>query len=99
MRHFIVNYFYVNNIRDIETIDIFLTLIKLNLKRKKYPFSTHCIENLEESIKTYDESLEKTHLILIKILVCIVCLILLNFSDNHFSILINMYIYLIYILV
>ena len=41
MRHLIVNYLYVNNIRDIETIDIFLTLIKLNLKRKKYPFSTY----------------------------------------------------------
>ena len=35
MRHIIVNFFYVNNIRDIETIDIYLTLMKLNLKRKK----------------------------------------------------------------
>ena len=62
MRHVIVNYFYVNNIRDIETIDLFLTLVNLNLKRKKYPFSTYCIENLEDSIKTYDEILEKNTL-------------------------------------
>jgi hypothetical protein len=40
--------------RDIETIDIVLTLMKLNLKQKKYPFSTFCIENLEDSKKTYD---------------------------------------------
>ena len=51
MRHVIVNYFYVNNIRDIETIHLVLTLIKLNLKRKKCTFSTYCIENLEDSIK------------------------------------------------
>ena len=38
MRHVIVNYFYVNNIRDIETIDLFLTLVNLNLKRKKISF-------------------------------------------------------------
>ncbi len=38
MRHLIVNYLYVNNIRDIETIDTFLTLMKLNLKRKKILF-------------------------------------------------------------
>ncbi len=62
MRHLIVIFFYVNNIRDIETIDMFLTLMKLNLKRKKYPFSTFCIENLEDSIKTYDEILEKNTL-------------------------------------
>jgi hypothetical protein len=62
MRHVIVNYFYVNNIRDIETIDLFLTLVNLNLKRKKYPFSTYCIENLDDSIKTYDEILEKNTL-------------------------------------
>jgi len=62
MRHFIINFFYVNNIRDIETIDMYLTLMKLNLKRKKYPFSTYCIENLEDSIKTYDEILEKNTL-------------------------------------
>jgi len=62
MRHIIVNFFYVNNILDIETIHIFLTLIQLNLKRKKYPFSTYCIENLEDSIKTYDEILEKNTL-------------------------------------
>ena len=55
MRHLILNYLYVNNIRDIETIDIFLTLMKLNLKRKKYTFSTYCIYNLEECIKIYDE--------------------------------------------
>ena len=47
MRHIIVNYFHVNNIRDIETIDIYLTLMKLNLKRKKYSFSEDCIDNLE----------------------------------------------------
>jgi hypothetical protein len=29
MRHFIINFFYVN-IRDIETIDMYLTLMKLN---------------------------------------------------------------------
>ena len=62
MRHVIVNYFYVNNIRDIETIDLFLTLVNLNLKRKKYPFSIYCIENLDDSIKTYDEILEKNTL-------------------------------------
>ena len=62
MRHLIVNYLYINNIRDIETIDIYLTLMKLNLQRNKYPFSTYCIENLEDSIKTYDEILEKNTL-------------------------------------
>ena len=62
MRHIIVNYFYVNNIRDIETIHLCLTLMKLNLKRKKYTFSSYCIENLEDSIKTYDEILEKNTL-------------------------------------
>ena len=36
--------------------------MKLNLKRKKYPFSTYCIENLEDSVKTYDEILEKNTL-------------------------------------
>ena len=41
MRHVIINYFYVNNIRDIETIDLFLTLVKLNLKRKKYTIPTN----------------------------------------------------------
>ena len=63
MRHLIINYFYVNNIRDIETIDIVLTLMKLNLKRKIYPFSTYCIENLEDSKKTYDEILEQNSLL------------------------------------
>ena len=63
MRHFIVNFFYVNNIRNIETIDMYLTMMKLNLKRKSYPFSTYCIENLEDSKKTYDEILEKNSLI------------------------------------
>ena len=58
MRHFIINFFYVNNIRDIETIDTFLTLMNMNLKRKKYTFSTYCIGNLEDSKKTYDEILE-----------------------------------------
>ena len=48
MRHLIINYLYVNNIRDIETIDIVLTLMKLNLKQKKYPFSKFCIENYED---------------------------------------------------
>jgi hypothetical protein len=62
MRHLIINYLYVNNIRDIETIDLFLTLVNLNLKRKKYPFSTYCNENLDDSIKTYDEILEKNTL-------------------------------------
>ena len=73
MRHLIVNYLYVNNIRDIETIDLILTLIKMNLKRKKYTFSTFCIENLEESIKIYDEILEKKTLHVKKIsLLCII---------------------------
>ena len=31
----------------------------MNLKRKKYTFSTYCIKNLEDSKKTYDEILEK----------------------------------------
>ena len=73
MRHLIVNYLYVNNIRDIETIDTFLTLMKLNLKRKKYTFSTYCIGNLEESIKIYDEILEKNQLYFNT--VCNVCII------------------------
>ena len=73
MRHLIVNYLYVNNIRDIETIDLILTLIKMNLKRKQYTFSTFCIENLEESIKIYDEILEKKTLHVKKIsLLCII---------------------------
>ncbi len=38
MRHLIVNYSYVNNIRDIEIIDIVLTLMRPNLNRKQYPF-------------------------------------------------------------
>ena len=59
MRLFIINYFYVNNIRDIEIIDIYLTLMKLNLKRKKYSFSEDCIGNLEDNKKWYDEVLEK----------------------------------------
>ncbi len=58
MRGLIVNYFYVNNIRDIEIIDKYLTFMELNLKRKKYAFSTYCIKNLEDSKKTYDEILE-----------------------------------------
>ena len=58
-RNLIINYFYVNNIQDIETIDLYLTLMKMNLKRKKYTFSTYCIKNLEDSKKTYDEILEK----------------------------------------
>ena len=58
-RDLIINYFYVNNIQDIETIDLYLTLMKMNLKRKKYTFSTYCIKNLEDSKKTYDEILEK----------------------------------------
>ena len=36
--------------------------MKLNLKRKKYTFSTYCIENLEDSIKIYDEVLKKNTL-------------------------------------
>ena len=63
MRHIIVNYFYVNNIRDIEIIDIYLTLMKLNLKRKKYSFSEDCIDNLEDNKKWYDEVLEKKTLL------------------------------------
>ena len=59
MRLFIINYFYVNNIRDIEIIDIYLTLMKLNLKRKKYSFSEDCIDNLEDNKKWYDEVSEK----------------------------------------
>ena len=62
MRHLIVNYFYVNNIRDIETIHLCLTLMKLNLKRKKYTFSSYCIENVKKSIKIYDKILEKNTL-------------------------------------
>ena len=62
IRKFIINYYYVNNIRDIETIDIYLTLMKLNLKRKKYTFSEYCIDNLEDSIKTYDKILQKNTL-------------------------------------
>ncbi len=73
MRHLIVNYLYVNNIRDIETIDIYLTLMKLNLKRKKYTFSTYCIGNLEESIKIYNKILEKNTLNIKK--VCFLCII------------------------
>ena len=38
MRDLIINYFYVNNIRDIVTIDLCLTLMKLNLKQKKIYF-------------------------------------------------------------
>ncbi len=63
MRHLIINYLYVNNIRDIETIDIVLTLMKLNLKQKKYPFSTFCIENYEDSKTTYDKILEQKSLL------------------------------------
>ncbi len=65
-RNFIVNYFYILKIRDIETIDIFLTLMKLNLKRKTYTFSKYCIDNLQDSKKTYDEILEKNTLYLFK---------------------------------
>ncbi len=61
MRDLIIDYFYVNNIWDIVTINLVLTLLKLNLKRKKYPFSTYCIKNLEDSKKTYDEILEQKH--------------------------------------
>ena len=73
MRHLIVNYLYVNNIRDIETIDMYLTLMKLNLKQKKYTFSTYCIYNLEESIKIYDKILEKNTLNVKKL--CFLCII------------------------
>ena len=73
MRHVIVNYFYVNNIRDIETIDIYLNLMKLNLKQKKYTFSSYCMGNLEESKKIYDEILEKETLNFNK--VCKICII------------------------
>jgi hypothetical protein len=73
MRHLIVNYLYANNIWDIETIDTFLTLMKLNLKRKNYTFSSYCIGNLEESKKTYDEILEKNTLNFNKVYnVCII---------------------------
>jgi hypothetical protein len=37
--------------------------MNLNLKRKKYNFSTYCIENVEESKITYDEILENNSLI------------------------------------
>ena len=73
MRHLIVNYLYVNNIRDIETIDMYLTLMKLNLKQKKYTFSTYCIYNLEECIKIYDEILKKNTLNVKKL--CFLCII------------------------
>ncbi len=73
MRHLIINYLYVNNIRNIETFDTFLTLMKLNLKQKKYTFSSYCIGNLEESKKIYDEILEKKTLNFNK--VCNVCII------------------------
>ena len=73
MRHLIVNYLYVNNIRDIETIDMYLTLMKLNLKQKKYTFSTYCIYNLEESKKIYDKILEKNTLNVKKL--CFLCII------------------------
>ena len=73
MRHLIVNYLYVNNIRDIETIHHCLTLMKLNLKRKKYTFSTFCIENLEECKKIYDKILKKNTLDFKK--VCLLCII------------------------
>ena len=43
-RDLIINYFYVNNVQDIETIDLYLTFMELNLKRKKYTFSTYCIK-------------------------------------------------------
>ena len=72
-RHLIVNYLYVNNIRDIETIDMYLTLMKLNLKQKKYTFSTYCIYNLEECIKIYDEILKKNTLNVKKL--CFLCII------------------------
>ena len=73
MRHFIINFFYVNNIRDIETIHLCLTLMKLNLKRKKYTFSSFCIENVKKSIKIYDKILEKNTLDCKK--VCFLCII------------------------
>ena len=73
MRHLIVNYLYVNNIRDIETIHHCLTLMKLNLKRKKYTFSTFCIENLEVCKKIYDKILIKKTLDFKK--VCLLCMI------------------------
>jgi len=73
MRHLIVNYLYVNNIRDIETIHHCLTLMKLNLKRKKYTFSTFCIENLEVCKKIYDKILIKKTLDFKK--VCLLCII------------------------
>ncbi len=57
MRGLIVNYFYVNNIRDIEIIDKYLTFMKLNSKRKKNTFSTYCIKILVDSKKTYGEIL------------------------------------------
>ena len=63
MRNLIINYLYVNNIRDIETIDIVLTLMKLNLKQKNYPFSIFCIENYEDSKTTYDKILEQKSLL------------------------------------
>ena len=73
MRGLIVNYFYVNKIRDIEIIDKYLNFMKLNLKRKNYSFSTYCIKNLEECIKIYDEILEKNTLYVKKL--CFLCII------------------------
>ena len=37
-RRVIINFFYVNGIEDMIIIDEYLTLKKLNLKNKKYPF-------------------------------------------------------------
>jgi hypothetical protein len=52
MRDLIINYFYVNNIQDIETIDTFLTLMKMNLKRKNILF-LHFVLKIWENAKKY----------------------------------------------
>ncbi len=47
-RNFIVNYF-MSIIFVILKLSTYLTLMKLNLKRKNYTFSKYCIDNLQDS--------------------------------------------------
>jgi hypothetical protein len=84
MRHLIVNYFYVNDIRDIETIDIYLTLMKLNLKGKKNTLYTYCIENFEVSTKTYNEILENNTLLFYRNNGVLFMYYITRFLINHF---------------
>jgi hypothetical protein len=58
--------------------------MKLNLKRKKYPFSTHCIENLEDSINTYDEILDHNTLRFLKNNGVCRLMYIARFFINHF---------------